>query len=199
MEKSDIQIVIIDDQLYKTDPLLLKIQQNYQVVQLFNKAEKGLKFIEQNEDKKIIVVLDIRFTKGLLDGHSILAEIRKMSMLIPVILWSAVDEKKEEFSDFIQNKAFSFVKQGNSASLIKAIQEAEIHLKTSVSGALEDWINTHKDNEKSQTYLMTSEGKRYSLNDILKAVRLQTEFGKSFEKSLLKLTIDRLMRGKEKI
>jgi len=38
-----------------------------------------------------------------------------------------------------------------------------------------------------------------SLNDILSHIRLQTETGQQFEKKLLKLTIDRLMRNKENL
>ena len=51
---------------------------------------------------------------------------------------------------------------------------------------------------KERPYIITMDGKQYSLNDILKACRCQDELGLIFTQKLLRLTIDLLMRNKER-
>ena len=198
MSRSDVHIVIIENDLQENAPLIIKLKQVYDNVHLFDNPEDGIEHIQNNLSQKNIVLLDILFPSNEPDGHEVLKRIREESYLIPIILWSAVDENNETFSDFINLRAFKFIKKTTLvADIIAAIKEAEIELETSLEGALEEWIELH--GQRDKTVLITSSGERYSLNDILKEIRLQTEIGSNFEKSLLKLTIDLIMRGKEKI
>ncbi|MFL0096117.1 hypothetical protein [Tenacibaculum maritimum] len=78
------------------------------------------------------------------------------------------------------------------------IDKAYNHLKSSLDNTIEDWIINNKTDKEKPIYL-TSDGETYSLNDILKEIRLQTPIGKEFSSKLNALTIDLLLRKKENL
>ena len=201
MKKSDTTIVIIDDDIrFKEDPFIVEIEMKFEKIFFFEDPISGLDFIEQNLQENIIVILDLAFPNNMPDGHKILERIREWTYLIPVIIWSGRDEDKETFSDLINHKAFAYLKKSASTEeMINTLLKAENYLNSDVSGALEDWINSHSDEDKHKPFIATVEGKQISLNDILKEIRLQTPDGRDFSKRLVKLTIDLLNRKKEKL
>src|SRR5690606_18225298 len=110
--------------------------------------------------------------------------INEMSELIPVILWSGINQTEEIFSDFINNNAFGFIdKDSTIQESLVAIDKAINFLKNSLDNIIEDWIIA-KEEDKDKPIYITSGGHSYSLNDILKEIRLQTNVGKSFSKKL---------------
>lgn len=198
----DICILIIEDNLkFKEDALVWELKAKYgnkNVVFITNPKE-ALSFLEKNLDKNIIVLLDIEFPDNEMDGHGILAKIREFSSLIPVILWSGIDESQETFSDFINNNVFWFVtKTTNIEHTMSVFEAAERYFKTNLDNTIEDWIIL-KDDDKDKPVYFTSDGKSYSLNDLLLEIRTQTDIGKSFARKLNELTIDLLLRQKEKL
>ena len=66
-------------------------------------------------------------------------------------------------------------------------------------GAIEDWINSHPSKNLDDPFLVLGNGKTLTLKEVLSEVRLQTDMGKKFRKDLIKLTIDLLVRKKEKL
>ena len=148
----------------------------------------------------LIVLLDIEFSESdKSDGHKLLDEIYKSSALIPVILWSGINQTEEEFSDFINNHAFGFLsKDSTIEESMQIIDKAYIQLKTSLDNTIEDWIIESNEDKDKPIYIST-EGKSYSLNDILYEIRSQTEVGKEFAAKLNALTIDLLLRGKKEL
>lgn len=197
-----IQLLILDDnQKLSEDSLVWELQDKFGIesVQFLTKPSEGLEYIKLNLNKNIIVLLDIDFPENEMNGHQILREIKQLSELIPVILWSGVDENKETFSDFINNHAFGFIsKTSTIAEAMSIIDKAVAFLQTSLDNTIEDWIIANK-NDKEKPIYLTSEGKSYSLNDILIEIRTQTDVGKDFSKKLNALTIDLLLRNKEKL
>ena len=199
----DIQIVVIDDTpKIKDDTLIWELQDKFgdDNVNVINEPEAGLEFIKANLDKNLIILLDIDFPSNEKNGHALLKEITvDISELIPVILWSGVDENKERFSDFINNGAFGFIsKMATTEEAFKIIEKAEKYFKTSLDNTIEDWI-IQNDEDKDKPVYFTSAGKSYTLNDILKEIRHQSDIGKSFAKKLNNLTIDLLLRNKENL
>lgn len=203
MEKIDATIVIIDDDpKVKSEEyaLTFELSLEFENVQIFDTPKEGLDYIKDNITNKMVVLLDLAFPQNLPDGHEILKLIRTKSFLIPVIIWSGKDEDKETFSDLINNKAFAFLKKSaSSEEIITKLKEAINFLQNDISVALEDWINTHSEDQKDKPYMVSVEGKKLSLNDILKEVRMQSSTGKYLAKQLTKLTIDLLTRNKEKL
>lgn len=197
----EVTFVVIDDTIsIKEHPLLYSLEDKGFNVSFFLKPEEGLDFILNHLEINMIVLLDIQFSAtDIENGHSILKKINAKSELIPVILWSGINETEESFSDFINNNASGFIsKDSTIQESLVVIEKALNFLKTSLDNIIEDWI-IQKDEDKDKPVYITSNGKEYSLNDILKEIRKQTEIGKDFSRKLNSLTIDLLLRKKENL
>lgn len=193
------KILFIEDDLdFKNDPLIIEIKEEFQEVSFYDNSAEALAFIEENISSKIIIMLDLAFPPNQPDGHKILNSIRELSFLIPIIIFSGRPEETEPFADLINNRAFAFIKKDSSSQeIVNKLIEADDYLNSDVSTALEEWINTHSDNDKNKPFMKSLDGTTLSLNDILFEIRQQTETGKNFSKNLLKLTIDLISRNKE--
>lgn len=204
MDKLNASILIIDDDVSLKESnigLFAELEMSFQSVEVKENLSEGIQSIKERfEKERLIVLLDLSFPSNSPDGHDILKSIREISFLIPVIIWSGVDQVEETFSDLINNRAFAYLSKTDSIDvIISKLKEACVHSANDVSIALEEWILIHSEDEKEKPYMVTVSGKQLSLNDILKEVRLQTEVGKNFAKNLNKLTIDLLSRNKEKL
>jgi DNA-binding NtrC family response regulator len=191
-------VIIDDNEEIREHALLFTLEDKYQNVNFFSNPNEGLQYIKDNLDINLIVLLDIEFSDNdKKNGHILLEEI--YNALIPVILWSGINETKEEFSDFINNQAFGFLSKTSTIeeSMI-IIDKAYNHLKSSLDNTIEDWIISNETDKEKPIYL-TADGETYSLNDILKEIRLQTPIGKEFSSKLNALTIDLLLRKKENL
>lgn len=196
----DVDIVIIEDRIeFKDHAVVYALGDKYKNVNFFTTPKEGLDYISNNLEKNLIVLLDIQFPKNEKDGHEILKEIYTMSQLIPVILWSGINEDAETFSDFINNNAFGFMSKDVTVNYaLEMVNKAVLQLKTSLDNTIEDWI-INKQEDKDLPIYITTNGDTYSLNDILREIRTQTEVGKSFSQKLNNLTIDLLLRQKENL
>jgi response regulator receiver domain len=200
MKSSDSIIVIIEDnKSLDHEPFIIECRDIYKDVLFFTEPENALQYIRDNLQERLIVLLDIAFPANSPDGHQVLESIRQYSYLIPVIIWTGKDEDREKFADLINNKSFAYIKKSASTEeILKVFAEADTQLNYDVASALSEWIETHTNDEKERPYIITMDGKQYSLNDILKACRCQDELGLIFTQKLLRLTIDLLMRNKER-
>lgn len=201
MEKLDAIIIVVDDDVkFKDDPFIVEAEDLFQEVSFFEDSNKALDFIDQNIDKRLVVVLDLGLTPNMPNGHEVLERIRKLSFLVPVIIWSGRDEDRETFADLIQNRAFAFVKKSASTSeLLDILRKAYEYALNDISGVIEEWIKQHPTEAMSKPFITSSNGEIYTLKDILNEIRLQTELGVKITKSVNKLTIDLLMRNMENL
>jgi DNA-binding NtrC family response regulator len=196
--KSKINIIIIDDIAKAIDPLVVKLKELYEQVYVFNKSDEAINHIYSSSNKTMIVLLDIRFPQGEPNGHQVLKIIRDISELIPVIIISAYDSRQEDFTDFLNNHAFSFISRATPyETIIDKIKEAEYSLKSNVALAISEWINRHGANDQNMPYLIERNGKKYTLKEILNEIQLRTNFGLELELKINTLTIDLLNRKKE--
>ena len=204
MTESDINIVIIDDNLNNTvpQPLILKLKERYSKVKEFTDPKNGTNYVINNPQEKIIVILDIMMPD--MDGHQVLAKIRQNNSIIPVILYTGKDEKLHgSLRDFIENQAFSYVEKDDSyKTVLKIVENAAYQVNllfSQVDKAIEGWIETHGDDQKEAPYIRTKDGTAYSLNDVVKSIRERTEIGQKMEQNILKLAIDLLVRDKKRL
>jgi hypothetical protein len=65
--------------------------------------------------------------------------------------------------------------------------------------AIDEWVESNPDERRNIPYIATSDGKSYTLNEILDEIRHETTVGKEFTNNLLKLTVDLVSRNKEKL
>lgn len=195
-------VLIIDDNpALKEDALIWELEARFGAdsVVFIEDPIKALEFVSNNLDQNIIVLLDIQFPEDQMDGHRLLSEIRSLSHLIPVILWSGINEAKETFSDFINNQAFGFLsKTASSAEVMRMIDKAQEYFRTNLDNTIEDWI-IQKEEDKDKPVYFTADGNSFSLNQILTEIRCQSDVGKSFAKKLNELTIDLLLRNKKSL
>jgi len=191
-------IVIIDDNLFQDDPLIFELETKYGQtnIHLFRDSQDGLTYLLDHLDQCMVVLLDIQFPKIEKNGHVILQELRDKTELIPVIIWSASDGKLDDFTDFIKNHAFSFVKKGaDTEEIISELEKATLAISTSVDNAIAQWLE--KQDNKDSIMLVSKSGKKYTANQLIEEIRKQTDEGKHLTSSINKLTIDLLFRGKE--
>lgn len=206
MQENPVNILVVHDDLAEDDPLIEVLRQKYgeHNVIFKNSSQAGLDYVNANLSSKLIVILDYNFKGEELSGTVVFEEIRKKTSLIYIVIWTAKQPQDIEFNDlveFINKDAFAFVSATeNYKNIIKIVEKAAHQLDVRIDSVIEQWINTRSETEKGQPYIVTtSNGKTYSLLDILEEIRLQTDFGKKMEKNILMLTIDLLVQGEEKI
>ncbi len=196
MQNKITNIVIIDDLLNDSDLIVRQIRHSYKKVFLLKSVKEGIEYLDSNLDKRNIVLLDYQFSKEEPKGDFVLENLRKKTMLIPVILMTVNVNNIDNYISLINNKVFSVIDNKHDYKLIlDTILKAEQSLE--IDNALQEWIGQHPDYEKDNPVYISSESKSYSLNEILTEMRMQTKIGKDFSKRLTKLTIDLLMRNKE--
>jgi hypothetical protein len=194
------KVVVIHDDLQEIDPLMVELYLKYgkDSVLLITKSEEGLDYVLNNLTQKMIVILDLNFKAGEPSGVEIFEQIRSKTTLVYILIWTASvldDINKSDLKSMINNDALALLSNTDDIeSVLNHVEKAAHYLEVKVSNALEYWINTQPDEDKTKPYLTTREGNIYTLNDILREVRLQTPFGMETEKNILLLAIDLLKK-----
>lgn len=196
MDKSGTKIFIVDDELKSNHPLIVKLGQFFSEVRLFNKSSDAMAQVAESLGSRIIMILDLRLSGGE-TGQASLAALRELSYQIPVIVWTAVDEKSEEFFDLINLKTYAIRDKAESIeNMVKLVREADGDINYALSNALERWIMAQP-GDHNEIFAVASNGESYSLNDMLNEVRKDTAKGREFTQDLVNLTIE-LMEKEEK-
>lgn len=196
MDKSGTKIFIVDDELKNNHPLIVKLGQFFSEVRLFKKSSDAMAQVADSLGSRIIMILDLRLSGGE-TGQASLVAIRELSHQIPVIVWTAVDEKSEEFFDLINLKTYAIRGKAESIeNMVKLVQDADADINYALSNALERWIMAQPGNH-NEVFAVATNGESYSLNDMLNEVRKDTAKGREFTQDLVNLTIE-LMEKEEK-
>lgn len=196
MDKSGTKIFIVDDELKSNHPLIVKLGQFFSEVRLFKKSSDAMAQVAESLGSRIIMILDLRLSGGE-TGQASLAALRELSYQIPVIVWTAVDEKSEEFFDLINLKTYAIRDKAESIeNMVKLVQEADGDINYALSNALERWIMAQP-GDHNEIFAVATNGESYSLNDMLNEVRKDTAKGREFTQDLVNLTIE-LMEKEEK-
>lgn len=206
MDNSRTKIVTIHDGLDTIDdPLLVELRMKFgdDAVEFFENSNEGLDYVLNNLDQKMVVLLDINFSPGEKSGIQVFEEIRKKTSLIYIILITADELSGINYRDLvsmINHDAFAIENvTADFDKVLHLINKAVHDLDIRVASVLEQWINSRSSEERQQLFIMTSDGKEYSLLDLLQEIRQQSELGMKMEKNILLLAIDLLTRGRERI
>lgn len=197
MDKSTTKIIIVDDELKSNHPLIVKLGQFFEEVTLFKKASDAIAKVRDNLGTRIIMILDLRLSGGETGGRA-LAALRELSYQIPVIIWTAVDEKTMEFFDLINFKAYAIRdKDETTENLVALVQQADADMNYALSNALERWIMAQP-GDHNEIYAVATNGETVSLNQMLDEVRKDTPKGKEFTQDLVNLTIELMEKEQKK-
>lgn len=197
MDKSTTKIIIVDDELKSNHPLIVKLGQFFEEVTLFKKASDAIAKVKDNLGTRIIMILDLRLSGGETGGRA-LAALRELSYQIPVIIWTAVDEKTMEFFDLINFKAYAIRdKDEKTENLVALVQQADADMNYALSNALERWIMAQP-GDHDEIYAVATNGETVSLNQMLDEVRKDTPKGKEFTQDLVNLTIELMEKEQKK-
>jgi DNA-binding NtrC family response regulator len=199
------EIVIIDDSFDLFDPLVVELREHFPEanVTVKNNPDEGLNFVLANLSKKIIVLLDYNFKTGQPKGHDVLLKIREKTSLVYVIIMTAKQFSTiphEELVDFVNNDTLAVVQNTvDTTEILKLVSKAAQQLNVRLDCVLEQWISNHSEYEQNEPYLTTTSGETFTLKDILREIRLQTDFGRKMERNIMMLAVDLLTRGKKQI
>jgi DNA-binding NtrC family response regulator len=205
MESNTFKAVVIHDGLIpKIDPLLVELNNEFGEASVihFENSNQGLEYVLSNLNQKMIVLLDINFSHGELSGIQVFEDIKQRTALIYVIMVTARSLGEIDHNDLvtmINHDAFAIENVHNYPKIIELVKTAIHKMEVRVDSALEQWINLHSEEDKDKPYIVTRDGKTYTLREILEEIRLQTPYGRDVEKKILMLAIDMLARGKKQI
>lgn len=189
MEKSKTKVYIIDDELKSNHPIRVKLEQVFSEVKLFQKASDAIAAIKESLGSKIILLLDLKLSGGE-SGYKTLYSLRNFSYQIPVIIWTAIDEKTSEFFSLINLKTYAIrYKDESNEKMVELVKQADADITYSLSNALERWILAQPGNH-DDIFAVSTGGESYSLNQMLDEVRKDTPKGKEFTQDLVNLTIE---------
>lgn len=202
---ANLNIIVIDDNLKETDPLLVQLKLDFKeaTVILKTSAKDGLDYILTNLNSKMIVLLDYDLGANEPNGTELFMKIREKTSLLYVIIVTAklIDEiSRSELMTYINKDALAIVDKTVSLTDKIAVVKNAVHsLDVRIDCVLEQWIANHTEDEQNEPYLTTSSGQIYTLKDILNEIRQGTDFGKSMERKILLLAVDLLTRGKKQV
>lgn len=197
MDKSTTKIFIVDDELKSNHPLIVKLKQYFEEVTLFKKASDAIDMVKKCLGDRIIMILDLRLSGGE-TGSRALTALRELSYQIPVIIWTAVDEKTIEFFDLINFKSYAIRdKDESTENLVTLVQQADADMDYALSNALERWIMAQP-GDHDEIYAVATNGESVSLNQMVDEVRKDTPKGKEFTQDLVNLTIELMEKEQKK-
>lgn len=198
-QKSNIDVVVIHDDIKKNSTLITLLKDDFLNVELIDDPEDGLGYVIEHLNEKIIVVLDIDFGQGL-NGYDVLKKIRDRSFLVKVIILSANDlpgtKMMENIHSLFGLQAFDYIirKSGSTEILIESVQKAKTAIENSVTGAIDKWISVQSRDKREKPFLVDHAGRKYSLNDLKNEISLRTKEGLELEKKILMTAIKLLTK-----
>jgi DNA-binding NtrC family response regulator len=197
-------VVIDDDPRFRDEPFFVDVKEvfpNFDI-KFFENSEKVISYIAEkiSATEKIIVLLDLGFPRNSKQGTEILKKIREESYLIPVIILTAADENLNVSEELINYKATAFLRKDlQTLKKIDILKRVVDYFNLDIPSAIDDWIESNPEKRRNLPFISTSDGKTYTLNEILNEIRRETIVGREFSNNLLKLTVDLVSRNKEKL
>ena len=194
-------LVVEDDRTLQNNAFVIEVRTVFEDIIFKENANDALSFVKGNLETKIIILLDLAFPANQMQGIKFLEKLRTLSKLIPVVVWSGKDSIADtDYQKMINDSTFAFLsKSASSEEIIESLCKADDYLNSQIDTAVESWFENHTEEEKNKPFLTTADENSYSMNDLLKEIRMQTAFGQSIALDINKLTLDLLFRNKEKL
>lgn len=154
-------------------------------ISVFTDPEKGLNFVLENLNSRMIVFVDCKFDGYGLQGINILKQIREQTSLLYIVMMSANAISQIAGLDIIEmiNEDYIWFFDRNNGTVIDAcnlIDKIRKLWTTRFDCVLEEWIIRHPEDADKYAYKELG-GKSYTWAEILTELRHQTAIGKVFE------------------
>lgn len=202
----DFMIVFIDDNLSEEEPFVQNIRKHYKDADykhVFQNPDKGLEYVLDNLNNKMIVFIDWNFSGHRKKGIDLLKEIRKKTSLLYIVMMSAnqlgTDIPLDSIIEMMNEENFFYLDRSNDDfnSVTAIIDKIRANWNTKFDCVLEQWLIRHPEDNNKEAYSEASTGKTYTWADILVELRLQTPVGKSFEQILNEYYIYQINHSKK--
>lgn len=204
MEFQPTQIIVIHDTLSEDEPILVELRHKFgdESVKFFRYSKDGIEYVITHVNQRMVVLLDVNLSPGDKTGVQVFKEIREETSLVYVIMITANDIRtsisQNDWVEMVNNHAFAVASSVDEISeLLVLIDRAMYELDVSVASVLEQWISNRSDDELKQPYLMTTDGNKYSLGEMLTEIRHKSKLGMKMERNLLLLAIETLTEGED--
>ena len=134
MSKRKTTILVVEDiEKFQTDPFVVEVEINFENITFRENPNEALSFVKENLETKIIIMLDLMFPAYPMDGLKFLKELRNLSKLIPVIVWSGKGNNIDgtEYQKMINDSTFAFLsKSASSEEIVNALCKADDYLNS---------------------------------------------------------------------
>jgi len=178
--KEKAKILLIDDEPKELQSISEDLEEdNYDVVGVRTIDEMETKLKENNFD---IVIIDYVLTDKISEeeennGFIAIEKIRKFDKFIPCILFSAFpDHYMKKLTELISKDITFIIKKGEDPQALSVLIERILYKRDEIIKDLQERIidNPHADDP----ILMDSEGKKYSLKEMLTEMKARTPRGR---------------------
>lgn len=202
----DFKTVIIDDNMSEKEPFVQNIRMHYKDADynhVFQNPDKGLEYVLENLNSKMIVFIDWNFSGHHKKGIDLLKEIRKKTSLLYVVMMSAnqlrTDIPLDSIIEMMNEENFFYLDRSNDDfdKVVSIIDKIRSQWATKFDCVLEQWLTRHPEDNGKEAFCEASSGKAYTWGNILVELRQQTAVGKSFEKMLNEYYIYQLTHSKK--
>ena len=116
----DFKIVFIDDNMSEKEPFVQNIRKHYKDADcnhVFQNPDKGLEYVLENLNSKMIVFIDWNFSGHHKKGIDLLKEIRKKTSLLYIVIMSAnqlrTDIPLESIVEMMNEENFFYLDRSN--------------------------------------------------------------------------------------
>lgn len=194
----DFSIIFIDDNFNEMSTLVQTMSVEFphaDVSHVFNDPEKGVEYVLGNLDKPMIVFVDWNYKGTTKKGLSVLRSIREKTSLLYVIMMSANqivqnNIKNSDIIEMMNAENFYFYDSSNDdADAVALVKIVLRKMESKFDCVLEQWLIRHP--EDKNKVVIRQNGFNYTWDDVLREVRMQTEFGMDFERKANQSTIYR--------
>ncbi len=196
---SEFSIIFIDDNFNAMSTLVQTMSVEFpqaDVSRIFNDPDKGVQYVLDNLDKQMIVFVDWNYKGTTKKGLSVLRSIRERTSLLYVVMMSANQiiqngVQNSEVIEMMNEDNFYFYDSStkDDADAVTLVKTILGKWESNFDCVLEQWLLRHpEDNGK---VIISQRGVDYTWSDILKEVRMQTQFGRDFERRANQSTIHR--------
>ena len=191
MDKHDLIIVYIDDDKKMHDDALFDyLSESVQAIVKFDKPLEGLTYIKENIAQRMVVILDWKYNNSQRQGADYLSDIKDISELVPVIVFTGQDVSVSDATKMFAGHAFScLAKSASIEEMEQAIDNAYSTIQNDIRTIMTEWIMAQDEEKRNRPYMRFGD-RTYTLNDILVSIRKQDNLGKDTTKGILSLATE---------